>query len=141
MALITCPECGQQVSDKAKNCIHCGVPIAVDNSTKIKLYHWAANSMKATTCKVEITSNGKTVWTGNAGSVAVFEIPQKANIHILANNVQANGPFVYGRDVNLDFVVEPGKRYEIYLAQASFLNDMSKGKYAIRLVDVIDSGN
>ena len=27
MALINCPECGQQISDKAKMCIHCGCPI------------------------------------------------------------------------------------------------------------------
>lgn len=27
MALITCPECGGKVSDKAKACIHCGYPI------------------------------------------------------------------------------------------------------------------
>lgn len=24
MALITCPNCGEQISDKAKTCIHCG---------------------------------------------------------------------------------------------------------------------
>ncbi|MBR5635797.1 MAG: zinc-ribbon domain-containing protein, partial [Pseudobutyrivibrio sp.] len=28
MALITCPECGQSVSDKASVCIHCGFPLA-----------------------------------------------------------------------------------------------------------------
>ena len=27
MALIKCPECGKEISDKAKNCIHCGYPI------------------------------------------------------------------------------------------------------------------
>jgi len=27
MALIKCPECGNNVSDKAKNCPHCGNPI------------------------------------------------------------------------------------------------------------------
>ena len=27
MAIIQCPECGQQVSDKATSCIHCGFPI------------------------------------------------------------------------------------------------------------------
>ena len=27
MALIKCPECGKEVSDKAQNCIHCGFPI------------------------------------------------------------------------------------------------------------------
>ena len=28
MALINCPECGRQVSDKAAVCPHCGVTIA-----------------------------------------------------------------------------------------------------------------
>lgn len=27
MALIQCPECGKEVSDKAKACIHCGYPL------------------------------------------------------------------------------------------------------------------
>ena len=27
MALIQCPECGQNVSDKAEKCIHCGCPL------------------------------------------------------------------------------------------------------------------
>lgn len=27
MALIKCPECGKEISDKAKTCPHCGVPI------------------------------------------------------------------------------------------------------------------
>lgn len=28
MALIKCPECGKEISDKAKVCIHCGYPIS-----------------------------------------------------------------------------------------------------------------
>lgn len=27
MALITCPECGGKISDKAETCIHCGYPL------------------------------------------------------------------------------------------------------------------
>ena len=27
MALINCPECSKEVSDKVKDCIHCGYPI------------------------------------------------------------------------------------------------------------------
>ena len=27
MALIKCPECGQEISDQSKNCIHCGFPL------------------------------------------------------------------------------------------------------------------
>ena len=37
MALIKCPECGQQVSDRAKACIHCGCPLEEEkNIVKIK---------------------------------------------------------------------------------------------------------
>ena len=107
MALIKCPECGQQISDKVQNCIHCGAPINVDNKTRVKLFKWSASSMKARTCNVEISVNNNIIWEGNAGAVAVFEIPVKSCIHILAKGVQANGPFVYKRDINLDFLVEP----------------------------------
>ena len=27
MALIVCPECGKEVSDKSEVCIHCGYPL------------------------------------------------------------------------------------------------------------------
>ncbi len=27
MAMIKCPECGRDISDKAKDCIHCGFPL------------------------------------------------------------------------------------------------------------------
>ena len=33
MALITCPECGKQISDKAPHCVHCGAPMASQSST------------------------------------------------------------------------------------------------------------
>ena len=33
MALINCPECGKQISDKAAQCIHCGAPMSSHSST------------------------------------------------------------------------------------------------------------
>lgn len=36
MALIKCPECGREVSDKAQTCIHCGYPIP---KPKVTLYN------------------------------------------------------------------------------------------------------
>ena len=33
MALIACPECGREISDKAAHCIHCGCPIAQQHET------------------------------------------------------------------------------------------------------------
>lgn len=40
MALINCPECGKEISDKSPACIHCGYPIDVkdDNNRKDKGY-------------------------------------------------------------------------------------------------------
>lgn len=32
MALITCPECGKQISDKAKTCPNCGCPVSDMNT-------------------------------------------------------------------------------------------------------------
>ena len=34
MALIKCPECGKEISDKATNCIHCGYPLSLLSSEK-----------------------------------------------------------------------------------------------------------
>lgn len=33
MALITCPECGKQISDKSEHCVHCGFPLIKEEST------------------------------------------------------------------------------------------------------------
>lgn len=36
MALINCPECGKEISDRAGKCPHCGCPIGEDTSQKAK---------------------------------------------------------------------------------------------------------
>lgn len=36
MALIKCPECGKEISDKAPACIHCGYPLSLLNNQKAK---------------------------------------------------------------------------------------------------------
>ena len=37
MALINCPECGKEISDKAKDCIHCGYPLDSVKSESISV--------------------------------------------------------------------------------------------------------
>lgn len=39
MALIKCPECGKEVSDKVENCIHCGYPLDLKDNTKMIYLH------------------------------------------------------------------------------------------------------
>lgn len=39
MSLINCPECGKEISDKSKQCIHCGYPlIKINNELSSKKY-------------------------------------------------------------------------------------------------------
>ena len=33
MALIKCPDCGKEITDKATNCVHCGCPINIPQSS------------------------------------------------------------------------------------------------------------
>ena len=52
MALIKCPECGKEVSDKAPACIHCGYPLSIkytNNSNEYDLnneLHMSLNGQK-----------------------------------------------------------------------------------------------
>lgn len=39
MALIVCPECNKEVSDKAPNCVHCGYPISKYKIQNYKIGH------------------------------------------------------------------------------------------------------
>lgn len=44
MALIICPECGKQVSDKASVCIHCGFPISTIQNNKNEIFDMIIDS-------------------------------------------------------------------------------------------------
>lgn len=128
MALITCPECGQQVSDKAQTCIHCGSPLKVDKTVKIKIFRYTSTFMFVT-LKVTITDeNGKVLWEGPSGSVAIFEVDKETKITLTPEK---------GLHTPLTGVVKPGHKYQT-------VNDMSKAfslKSVTRLVEVeiIDS--
>ena len=39
MALIHCPECNKEVSDRAEICVHCGYPISKWIKKKIQIRH------------------------------------------------------------------------------------------------------
>lgn len=51
MAMIQCPECGQEISDKAKKCIHCGRVLIEDEiKTKKCSECGTENSLEETEC-------------------------------------------------------------------------------------------
>lgn len=52
MALIKCPECGKDVSDKAPSCIHCGFPLQEQPKQQIQYcpYCGRTNNIESTFC-------------------------------------------------------------------------------------------
>ena len=80
MAIIRCPECGKEISDKAKTCIFCGCPIqeaATTGKVRIKMPNNIVNGwvgLFSSRRAVVRDSKGTILWTGNHGENACFEV-------------------------------------------------------------------
>lgn len=88
MALIKCPECGKEISDKAKTCINCGCPLAevvTTGTVRIKMPNnvvegWVGlfSSRRAAV----VDSSGKILWEGKHGENAVFTVDGPTSVRI-----------------------------------------------------------
>lgn len=79
MALIKCPECGREVSDRASNCPDCGFPIsqsAINGVVQVKL------GMFHSIQSVSISANGRTLWDGKTGQIAELKLDRPTNVLI-----------------------------------------------------------
>lgn len=54
MALISCPECGKEISNKSKNCVHCGYKLARKISIKQKVFIIILSVLLLITCTFTI---------------------------------------------------------------------------------------
>ena len=87
MAMIKCPECGNQVSDKAKACIHCGCPlseVATSGVVRIKMPNNIVQGWVGlfSSRRAAVVSNGRTLWEGQHGENASFNINSPTKITI-----------------------------------------------------------
>ena len=131
MAIIKCPECSNEISDKAKACIHCGCPLEEFQSSGPVRIKMPNNIIKGIiglweSRRAAVSDKmGKLLWEGQHGENATFVIDEPTEIVIdlgsLANNVKCT--------------VYPNKKY-------SLVQDMGihwNYTYRITEVDVIDS--
>ena len=82
MALISCSECGKQISSLAKCCPNCGCPVVSDvGMVSIKLPKYE-NSMFISTKISIFDDTGKSVWEGRQGQVAQFYVKKPTKIEI-----------------------------------------------------------
>lgn len=134
MALITCPDCGKQLSDQAPACPNCGRPMKrkpIDKRVRISIPNTEAlggqGLMNAFIKKdAYVRCGSKVLWQGKHGVMAIFEIdaPMKVTVDLgfWANETVGH--------------VLPGHRYQMVQDQGAHL----KATFRLSEVDVIDSG-
>lgn len=131
MALINCPECGKEISDKAKSCPNCGCPIAEvskSGTVRIKMPNnivegWAG-LFSSRDCSIS-DNTGKLLWSGLHGENASFVIEEPTLIEI---NLGSWANPVSGR-------VEPHKKYSLIQDTGAHW----KATFRLTEVDIIDS--
>lgn len=91
MALIKCPECGREVSDKAPACIHCGYPLAQPQPS-VQLYNVVYKGFPST--KIQYDNQVKMIGC----------IRQLLNISSLseAKNIIDNPPYVLAENTTME---------------------------------------
>ena len=81
MALIKCPECGKEVSDKAQACINCGCPLAgVNPSGPVSV---ALNGKEVVKLYIFNTETGEEIFCGCNGEVARFNVEKETEISVI----------------------------------------------------------
>ena len=134
MALIKCPECGHEVSDRAVQCPKCAYPIAAnrfDGIIRIKLNPIQQNvytQRVSAKQKVSISMDGSIIWEGNTGEIAEIEIDKPTYIQIQYHTtMSAWGAKCKG-------MIDPSKGAK-YAVQA--MHGFAKNSIALQQVDML----
>ena len=135
MALIKCPECGKEISDRAQACINCGCPISNTLSTSGKIMVKIPKLGLATlkTWKIDIFNTvGQKLCTVVEGSSAVLNIDKDMEIFAQFSK-SAISPC---RSEN--FMIHANKVNRIQVTcQKNFLGGVKR--LVISEIDIIDS--
>lgn len=127
MALIKCPECGKEVSDKAQSCINCGCPLAgINPAGPVSV---ALNGSEVVKLYIFNTETGEELFCGCNGEVARFNVNKETEISVI-DVWQKKHP-----EKGTKAVVRGGRKYEYKWVQNFF-----GVKFVINEIDVIDSG-
>jgi hypothetical protein len=97
MALMPCPECGNEVSDKAPVCPRCGIPIHVES--KVVVYGYTQQF--AINPKVQVFWNGSPVGTVKKGESLEIDIEQDGEISFKSSIRKASLRVQAGRVTNV----------------------------------------
>mgnify|MGYP000032979776 FL=1 len=152
MAMITCPECGKQCSDKAAVCPNCAFPISslrTDGTVKIKFSIKVRSNtpiLSGIPCKITDAQTGNELWKGTSSAIASFQVNKDTDIII---SFDSKGRMFRFNDVRA--CVKASKSYQVAVDSntsgggtallSGFTLGLVKQELALSLseVDVIDS--
>ena len=127
MALIKCPECGKEISDKAPACIHCGCPLSTKKEcVKIKMPLYPSTAFIKNKKYAILDTNDRVLWSGEVGKIAEVDLDVSTEIKI--KFLWGIGPKTFKLGI-----VEPGKTYQI---KQDFIYGYNLSE--IQIVDSID---
>lgn len=132
MALIKCPECGKEVSDKAKACGNCGCPVEdslPSGDVKIKISSLPAVPLFSAKQKASITSaDGKVIWEGKVGEVAEIYFEGETEITVKYHTSMSN----FGGKCKGTIKPSKSKKYAV-------ITKAGVSRMVLQAVDVIDA--
>lgn len=132
MALIKCPECGKEVSDKAKACGNCGCPVEdslPSGDVKIKISSLPAVPLFSAKQKASITSaDGKVLWEGKVGEVAEIYFEGETEIIVKYHTSMSN----FGGKCKGTIKPSKSKKYAV-------ITKAGVSRMVLQAVDVIDA--
>ena len=108
MALITCPECGRQISGQADRCIHCGCPVAHNGVLRVSFN----TSFKVVETKSVIVNFDGMCVQLNKGQYYQFDVPVDGRIH--NGTISCGGLFSHGEKV-FNFSLNGGESRNIVI--------------------------
>jgi zinc-ribbon domain len=97
MALIACPECGSEVSDKAPTCPRCGVPIF--RESKVVVYGYTQQFL--INPKVQVFWNGSFVGSVKKGGRLSIDVDSDGEISFQSSIRKASLRVQAGRVTNI----------------------------------------
>lgn len=98
MALITCPECSKEISDRVKSCPHCGFPLTEENNetqkveiSSVNLKMGASKKKKLITLIVSILVIGVVVFVGYLSYSKQKAKEYSTNVNLLMSEMLSSG--------------------------------------------------
>lgn len=109
MALIKCPDCGKEISDRAASCMYCGCPIgsAQDGVLRVQLNTWLK---LIGNMSIDVTFEGKTVHL-TRGYYHDFVVPADGKNH--TGKIVCNNGLFGGTEFNI--TLKSGESKKIFI--------------------------